>query len=83
MSLAGLHAMMALKAGARHVTAVDRWLYMALACREALVSPPCSHVMAPVYEGIMPVHAYRGTYHRAMPRVWPAAGQCHGRPALA
>ena len=38
MSLAGLHAMMALKAGARHVTAVDRWLYMALACRESLVS---------------------------------------------
>ena len=34
---AGLHAMMALRAGARHVTAVDRWLYMALACKESLV----------------------------------------------
>ena len=29
--------MMALRAGARHVTAVDRWLYMALACKESLV----------------------------------------------
>ena len=29
--------MMALKAGARHVTAVDRWLYMALACKDSLV----------------------------------------------
>lgn len=34
---AGLHAMMALRAGAEHVTAVDRWLYMALACKESLV----------------------------------------------
>lgn len=34
---AGLHAMMALRAGADHVTAVDRWLYMALACKESLV----------------------------------------------
>lgn len=36
--------MMALAGGARHVTAVDRWLYMALACKESLVrlqqSPP-------------------------------------------
>jgi protein arginine N-methyltransferase 7 len=38
---AGLHAMMALKAGARHVTAVDRWLYMALACKETLVRMRC------------------------------------------
>ncbi|BDA48465.1 Protein arginine N-methyltransferase 7 [Coccomyxa sp. Obi] len=34
----GLHAMMALRAGAEHVTAVDRWLYMALACKESLVA---------------------------------------------
>lgn len=33
--------MMALKAGARHVTAVDRWLYMALACKENLVRMLC------------------------------------------
>ncbi len=52
---AGLHAMMALRAGACHVTAVDRWLYMALACKESLVSlsesclqlltPPDTHVL--------------------------------------
>ncbi len=35
---AGLHAMMALRAGADHVTAVERWLYMASACKEALHS---------------------------------------------
>ena len=35
--LAGLHALMALRAGAKHVTAVDRWLYMASACKETLV----------------------------------------------
>lgn len=29
--------MMALRAGAEHVTAVDRWLYMALASKESLV----------------------------------------------
>ena len=34
---AGLHALMALRAGAKHVTAVDRWLYMASACKETLV----------------------------------------------
>jgi hypothetical protein len=28
---------MALRAGAKHVTAVDRWLYMASACKEAMV----------------------------------------------
>lgn len=28
--------MMALKAGARHVTCVERWLYLSLACNEAL-----------------------------------------------
>ena len=32
--------MMVLRAGARHVTAVDRWLYMALACKESLVRLP-------------------------------------------
>ena len=35
---AGLHAMMALRAGAVHVTAVERWLYLALAAKEALVA---------------------------------------------
>lgn len=29
--------MMALRADAEHVTAVDRWLYMALACKDSLV----------------------------------------------
>jgi predicted nicotinamide N-methyase len=33
---AGLHAMMALRAGAHHVTAVERWLYLALASMECL-----------------------------------------------
>lgn len=33
---AGLHAALALGAGARHVTAVERWLYLALACKETL-----------------------------------------------
>ena len=28
--------MVALKAGAYHVTAVERWLYLSLACKEAL-----------------------------------------------
>ena len=35
---AGLHAMMALRAGAHHVTAVERWLYLALACKETLAA---------------------------------------------
>ncbi|KAK9825810.1 hypothetical protein WJX74_009582 [Apatococcus lobatus] len=35
---AGLHAMMALRAGAHHVTAAERWLYLSLACKEALVA---------------------------------------------
>ena len=65
--------MMALKAGARHVTAVDRWLYMALACRESLVSTLCSHGMARVYDAIMFLHLYPITYHRVMLRVWPVA----------
>ena len=34
---AGVQAVLALKAGARHVTAAERWLYMALACKETLV----------------------------------------------
>ena len=29
----GLHAMMALDAGAHHVTAVEQWLYLCLACK--------------------------------------------------
>jgi hypothetical protein len=33
---AGLHAMMALRAGAHHVTAVERWLYLALTTQECL-----------------------------------------------
>ena len=36
--LAGLHAMVALDAGAHHVTAVDRWLYLSLACKESLIT---------------------------------------------
>lgn len=35
---AGLHAMLALRAGAHHVTAVERWLYLALACKESLAA---------------------------------------------
>ena len=34
---AGVQAVHALKAGARHVTAVERWLYLALACKETMV----------------------------------------------
>ncbi|GAX85622.1 hypothetical protein CEUSTIGMA_g13037.t1 [Chlamydomonas eustigma] len=34
---AGLMAMVALKAGALHVTCVERWMYMAQSCREVLV----------------------------------------------
>lgn len=33
---AGLHAMAALDAGAHHVTAVERWLYLSLTCKETL-----------------------------------------------
>ena len=36
--IAGLHAMMALRAGAHHITAVERWLYLSLACKESLVA---------------------------------------------
>ncbi|KAL3131069.1 hypothetical protein ABBQ38_000384 [Trebouxia sp. C0009 RCD-2024] len=32
----GLHAMAALDAGAHHVTAVERWLYLSLTCKETL-----------------------------------------------
>lgn len=35
---AGLHAMLALRAGAHHVTAAERWLYLALACKDCLVA---------------------------------------------
>ena len=35
---AGLHAMMALRAGAHYVTAVERWLYLALACKECMLA---------------------------------------------
>ena len=34
----GLLAMTALRAGAFHVTAVDRWLYLSLACKEAMAA---------------------------------------------
>ena len=63
VSMAGLHAMMALKAGARHVTAVDRWLYMALACRESLVRATCSHAVAQACYGVMPAQACPSTHH--------------------
>eukprot|EP00884_Botryococcus_braunii_P006992 jgi/Botrbrau1/16294/Bobra.0066s0063.1 len=33
---AGLYTMMALRAGAHHVTAVERWLYLASSCNEVL-----------------------------------------------
>lgn len=32
----GMHAMMALKAGARHVTCTERWLYLASACKDVM-----------------------------------------------
>lgn len=35
---AGLNAMHALKCGAHHVTATERWLYLAMACKENLLS---------------------------------------------
>ena len=35
---AGLHTMMALRAGARHVTACERWLYLAMSCKEELLT---------------------------------------------
>ena len=35
---AGLHALMALRSGARHVTAVERWLYLSLAAKQSLVA---------------------------------------------
>ena len=69
--------MMALKAGARHVTAVDRWLYMALACKESLVSAFCSQAMARVRDGSMPSHACPSIlepYHRALLGGRSAAG---------
>ncbi|KAI8104703.1 hypothetical protein M9434_003256 [Picochlorum sp. BPE23] len=34
---AGVQAIHALRAGARHVTAVERWLYLALACKETMM----------------------------------------------
>ncbi|GHP04547.1 hypothetical protein PPROV_000330100 [Pycnococcus provasolii] len=34
----GLHAMAALDAGARHVTCVERWLYLAMSCKEVLLT---------------------------------------------
>lgn len=34
---AGLHAMMAMRAKAHPVTAVDRWLRLSLACKDKLV----------------------------------------------
>jgi len=35
---AGLNTMMCLEAGARHVTAVERWLYLAMSSKEVLLS---------------------------------------------
>ena len=35
---AGLHAMAALRAGARHVTCCERWLYLAMAAKESFVT---------------------------------------------
>jgi protein arginine N-methyltransferase 7 len=35
---AGVVAALALRAGARHVTAVERWLYLALACKDTLAA---------------------------------------------
>jgi len=35
---AGLHAMTALRAGARHVTAVERWLYLSATAHDALTA---------------------------------------------
>lgn len=34
---AGVQAIHALRAGARHVTAVERWLYLSLACKETMM----------------------------------------------
>lgn len=34
---AGIQAIHALRAGARHVTAVERWLYLSLACKETMM----------------------------------------------
>lgn len=48
---AGVHAALALRAGARHVTAVERWLYLALVCKETLEAnqvPP-----TPLFEGLI------------------------------
>lgn len=35
---AGLHALMAVRAGARHVTAVERWLYLSLAAKQSFIA---------------------------------------------
>ncbi|PSC69443.1 arginine methyltransferase [Micractinium conductrix] len=35
---AGLHSMLALRAGARHATVVERWLYLALASKECMLA---------------------------------------------
>ena len=37
---AGLHSLLALQAGAEHVTAVERWLYLSLAANKV----PCSYL---------------------------------------
>ena len=46
---AGLHAMMALRAGALHVTAAERWLYLALACKESLQANKASRGALPPF----------------------------------
>ena len=35
---AGLHSLLAWRAGAEHITAVERWLYLSLACNKASAS---------------------------------------------
>jgi protein arginine N-methyltransferase 7 len=45
---AGLLPLLALRHGARHVTAAERWLYMALSCKESLVANGISEEQATV-----------------------------------
>ena len=48
---AALAPMLALRAGAHHVTAVERWLYLALACKEALAANQVSQLERMVWVG--------------------------------
>ena len=45
---AGLHTLTAIQAGARHVTATERWLYLASVCKEVLVANGCRDDQAKV-----------------------------------